>query len=371
MNFATDYNEILNLFPKLQPVRYTKTRNFIDGDVSYLSPYISRGVISLQQVKNYVLQKHKPFAVQKFLQELAWREYWQRVWQNKGKEIFRDLKYEQQEVQHHKMITAVQNAATGIKIIDECINKFYATGYMHNHMRMYVSSIVCNMAKAHWLQPSQWMYYYLLDGDIASNTLSWQWVAGTLSGKKYYYNQENINHYTHTHQRQTFLDAGYESLAKLPIADVLQTHEAINLKTVLPATGLPLLQSNLPLFVYNSFNLDPLWHKDENANRILLLEPSHFNKHPVSEKVIEFIIALSKNIKGLQIFTGEFDALAQLYQGAIYFKKHPSFLHYKGVAEEYEWMFPQVTGYYPSFFSYWKKCEQFLNSKSEFDFTTP
>ncbi len=371
MNFVTDYTAILQMLHKLQPVQYAKTRNFINGDVSYLSPYISRGVISLAQIKKYVLQKHKPYQVQKFLQELAWREYWQRIWQNKGNAVFTDLKHLQLQTQHHHMITAVLNAATGISIIDNLIKEFYATGYMHNHVRMYVSSIICNIAKAHWLQPSQWMYYHLLDGDIASNTLSWQWVAGTLLGKKYYCNQENINRYTHTNQQNTFLDTSYEALTDAAIPSVLQQHEKIALQTVLPHSVVPVLENDYPLLIFNSYNLDPLWHKNEKANRVLLLEPTHFCKYPVSEKVLLFVLELAKNIKGLQIFISEFDTLATKYKGhQIYYKKHPAFMHYRGVAEDYEWMFPQVTGYYPSFFAYWKKCERYLNEQYEFDFTT-
>mgnify|MGYP006195700273 CR=1 FL=1 len=60
---------------------------------------------------------------------------------------------------------------------------------------MYLAAMVCNNAKSHWLTPARWMYYHLLDGDLASNALSWQWVAGTFSHKKYIANQQNINKY--------------------------------------------------------------------------------------------------------------------------------------------------------------------------------
>ena len=71
---------------------------------------------------------------------------------------------------------------------------------------MYIASIVCNIAKSHWKLPSKWFYYYLLDGDLASNNLSWQWVCGANSSKKYYANQENINKFCFTKQKNTFLD---------------------------------------------------------------------------------------------------------------------------------------------------------------------
>ena len=361
MNFPTDYKSIIERLHNIDPINYARTRNFIDGAVTYLSPYISRGVISLSQVKEQILKNHKPYQVQKLLQELAWREYWQRVWEAKGDEIFTDLKQEQPDTAHHKMISAIENAVTGIDAIDESIKMLSQTGYMHNHFRMYIASLTCNIGKAHWLQPSKWMYYQLLDGDLASNSLSWQWVAATFSTKKYYCNQENINKYSYSHQQNTFLDISYASLIKLDIPDVLKEKSNSFPTTDLPITSTPFIKENIPTLIYNSYNLDPLWHANELANRVLLLEPSHFKNYPVNDKVIQFITALSDNIDDMQIFVGEFDELAQLAKSNnIIFKSHPAFAYYKGIAEDKEMLFPQVSGYFNSFFSYWKKCEIYL-----------
>jgi len=362
--FPTAYNEIIERLENIDPLKYPSTRNFINGAVTYLSPYISRGVISLPQIMASVLKKHKPFEIQKFITELAWRQYWQRVWQAIGNNIFTDIKQPQPNVAHHKMITAIENASTGITIIDEQIQQLYATGYLHNHLRLYISSIACNIAQAHWLQPSRWMYYHLLDGDLASNSLSWQWVAGSFSSKKYYCNQENINHYTHSNQLKTFLDEPYEIITSLPIPSVLQnTYDQI-LTTNLPEKKVPVLKNNLPVIIYNSYNLDPLWHSNEPSNKILLLEPNHFEKYPVSENVINFIVNLSKNIKDIQIFTGNFSELKVLAGYApIIYKTHPTCLHYEGSSEKYDELFPEITGYFSSFSSYWKKCSKKLDLK--------
>ena len=212
MTFPVSYTEIKERIDTINPIAYAKTRNFIDGAVTKLSPYISRGVISLPMIKDAILNKFNRYQAEKLLQELAWREYWQRVWEEKGDEIFVDLKQEQTLVQSKNIPSAILHASTGIDAIDQSIQELYQTGYMHNHCRMYVASITCNIAQCHWLKPSQWMYYHLLDGDPASNSLSWQWVAGTFSSKKYYCNQENINKYCYTHQRNTFLDESYEVL---------------------------------------------------------------------------------------------------------------------------------------------------------------
>ena len=360
-SFPTNYADILDRLHSIDAVKYARTRNFITGAVSYLSPYISRGVISLRQVADKVLLSHKPYQVEKFLQELAWREYWQRVWQSVGNKVFTDLKQPQPDVLHHKMIAAIEKAGTGIEAIDRHINLLYTTGYMHNHVRMYVSAIACNMAKAHWLQPSRWMCYHLLDGDLASNSLSWQWVSGASSSKKYYCNQENINRYTHSNQTRTFLDNSYEALTQITVPEVLQSTVDFLPTTVLPATAKPLIQNGLDVLVYNSYNLDPLWHSDKIVNRILLLEPDHFTQYPVSEKVVNFILALANNIPGIQVYTGSFSELQNLAgNNSIYYKTHPAFSHYAGIAENYEYLFPEVVGYFPSFFSYWKKAEKYL-----------
>jgi deoxyribodipyrimidine photo-lyase len=361
--FPTSYDLILERINAINPIKYAKTRNFINGDVTYLSAYISRGVISVQQIKETVLQKgYKPYEIEKFLQELAWREYYQRVWQVKKEALFADLKQPQPDFLHHQIPAAIVHASTGIQVIDDQINTFYSTGYLHNHIRMYLAAMVCNNAKSHWLTPAQWMYYHLLDGDLASNSCSWQWVAGSFSSKKYYCNQENINKYTSTSQVQTFLDHSYEHIATMPVPNALEAIIKIDLKTNLPQTEVPKLDTSKPTLLYNSYNLDPLWRASENVNRVLLLEPSHFHKYPVSEKVIDFIIALSKNMDGIIIYAGEVDALIKQYENAdliisntFISKKHPAFEYYPGIKDSREWMFPSTEGYYPSFFSFWKK----------------
>ncbi len=368
ISFPTDYESILERIEAIDPIKYAQTRNYLNGRITYLSPYLSRGVISLPQILNSILKKGYPTkAAEKLIQELAWREYYQRVWQVKGNQIWEDLKQPQQEVAHHSMISAITNPNTGIQVIDREIKHLSESGYLHNHIRMYLSSIICNIGKAHWLNPSKWMYYHLLDGDIASNNCSWQWVAGAFSSKKYYCNQENINKYTFSNQTDTFLDTSYEALVDMPIPLTLRATEDIDLHAKLPETKFPLIDINLSTLIYNSYNLDPNWKKEENFNRILLLEPSHFKAYPVSEKVIEFVMNLAKHITGIQIYVGEVQEIVNVYKASniepsakIISKEHPAFDYYPGVKEEREWMFPSVTGYHPSFFSYWKKCERIL-----------
>ena len=366
--FPTDYESILSKINAIHPEKYSKTRNFLNGDITYLSPYISRGVISTKQVMDAVLKNGFTFLQsEKLIQELAWREYYQRIWQVKKEQIWDDLKQAQPGVSHHEMLNSLLNCDTGIQVIDEQINHLYEAGYLHNHIRMYVASITCNIGKAHWKMPAKWLYYHLFDGDIASNNCSWQWVAASFSSKKYYCNQENINKYTNTNQTGTFLDNTYEQIASIKVPDSLTLTTSLQLNTIFPNTKIPKLDLSKPTLLYNSYNLDPTWRANENVNRVLLLEPSHFNANPVSEKVLDFVLALSKNISGIQVFIGEVSEIVALYKESdidinelLISKEHPAFEYYPGIKDQRDWMFPSVSGYYPSFFKFWEKCLQSL-----------
>lgn len=359
MNFPTHYDAVINRMELIDPVKYGATRNFANGAVTYLSPYISRGVISTKQVFQSVMNRGFSAAnIEKFIQELAWRDYWQQVWKHKGNAINQDLKRPQPNVEHHALPQNIIEGKTGIEAVDQAIDDFYATGYMHNHMRMYVAAIACNMGKSHWRRPAQWMYYHLLDGDWASNALSWQWVAGANSKKQYFANQDNINKYFNSSQKGTFLDVPYEAFNAFATPKALKELTEPELKTTLPEKSPVTLNRELPTCIYNYYNLDPLWKSDEKMNRVLLLEPEHFAQYPVSRKALQFALDLGQNIPGLQVYVGSFNELKTHHDlKEIYFKEHPLNGHYKGIEEPRHWMF-SVEGYYPSFFAFWKKCKK-------------
>lgn len=357
-----NFNEINLAIDSIDPIRYGKTRNYLDGAVSRLSPYISRGVISTKYVAKKILAKgYHPNSIEIFLKELAWRDYYQQVWRALGDGINKDIKKEQENIKHHQTPSAIIEGNTGIQALDEGIQTLYETGYVHNHLRMYLAATCCNIAQSHWLNPAQWMYYHLLDADWASNALSWQWVAGSFSSKKYYANQENINHFCKTTQQGTFLDHSYEALPELGIPLVLHKTHHFAATTQLPKTSTPRILQDLPTYVYNFYNLDPLWAAQEKANRIILIEPSIFEAYPISEKSMNFFLALGQQIKNAQVFVGDFAALKDLCGAStIHFKEHPLNQHYQGIEHARDWLFPNINGYFPSFFSYWKKCERLL-----------
>jgi deoxyribodipyrimidine photo-lyase len=395
------YAALLEQVKAYQPGKYHATRNYINGAVTSWSPYISRGLLSPVLVMEQLKEQHSYQQWIGFMQQMAWREYFQRVWQHQGNLILEDLKSPQTDVIIKQLPLPIQNASTGIHALDKSIAQLYDTGYLHNHLRMYLSMLHSNIFKAAWLPGAKWMYAHLLDHDPAANFLSWQWVAGTFSSKKYIANQDNINKYTNTNQAGTFLDTEYENLTEAifnvagqiksnhtgkwsaPLDQIFDIDTNTILKNIKEKNSFQIFDINQVLpsqsfCIYNSFNLDPLWHTEVSVNRILLLEPNHFNQFPITEKVLQFVIDLAKtNIPGIQIFIGNFEDLNQILETnsstenlanaasenkrpIIYFKEHPTTKHYQGIREERDWLFPQVSGYYPSFFGYWKKCERYL-----------
>lgn len=363
--FETSTKEILAKVENIDLIKYARTRNFTDGAVTQLSPYISRGVISTKFVLDAILAKNYKFhEIEKFVMELAWRDYFQNVWLAAGDEIDGDLKQPQPDFTNSQIPSAIVNAATGIEAVDSGVTSLYKTGYVHNHLRMYIASVTCNIAKSYWKVPAKWLYFHLLDADWASNALSWQWTASAFSNKKYYANQENINKYFGSDQRGTFLDVDYSELPDLAIPDVLKETELPILETNLPEKSAIEIDNSRPTLIYNFYNLNPFWKSDITANRVLLLEPSHFEKYPVSAKVLNFALELAKNIEAIQIYAGEFDELKTEHNlSEIYYKEHPTAKHYEGEKSERDFMFPELNGYYPSFFKYWRKCEKLLKAK--------
>lgn len=356
--FEPNINAVWERVDAIDPVAYAKTRNYLNGAVTYLSPYLSRGLISTKQVLDRLVAKgHSIHQMEVLVKELAWRDYFQRVGQHK--DLDSNIKQRQGKLNNYQIPTAVVAAKTGIEAIDAAILGLYQNGYMHNHLRMYLASVTCNVAQSHWKMPAQWLYYHLLDGDFASNICSWQWVAGANSSKLYFANQENINTFTQSKQRNTFLDCSYEDLPDLNVPAALIPLQNIDYQTVLPPTDVLQINPNLPTLVYNYYNLDPNWHATENANRILLIEPSLFQKFPVAPHCMAFMLQLASQIEGVQIHVGSFQSLLNLCGGSkLIFKEHPLNVGYVGVEESRDWLVPNVSGYLPSFFAYWNKISK-------------
>jgi deoxyribodipyrimidine photo-lyase len=206
----------------VRPSDYARSRNFIGGAVTGLSPYITHGFVSLADVLAGVLHKHPLEVSHKFVFELGWRDFFRHVWQHRGAGILQSLHEgvlpEAAYAEHPVALPDdIQQARTGVPVIDGAIRTLYATGMLHNHARMWLASYVVHLRKVHWRVGADWLYAHLLDGDLASNHLSWQWVAGTGSHKPYLFNAENVARYAplQWHSAGTVIDTSYEALDRM------------------------------------------------------------------------------------------------------------------------------------------------------------
>jgi deoxyribodipyrimidine photo-lyase len=121
------------------------------------------------------------------------------------------------------------------------------------------------------------------------------------------------------------------------------------------------------LVIYNYYQLDPLFQSSLTGTRLLLLEPSVFERYPIASHCIDFMLALAMEIPNVQVFVGEFDdlvgALGPFGNVEIVYQDHPLNRHYRGKEISREWLAPEVEGSFSSFFSYWKKVEKSLRKE--------
>ena len=210
----------------VRPAAYARTRNALDGAVSQLSPYITHGFVSLADVLSGVVRRHALDVQHKFVYELGWRAYFRHVWQHRGDAILQSLREGPlpDTAYARELPVDIRQACTGVPVVDEAVRTLYATGMLHNHARMWLASYVVHIRKLPWRCGADWLYGHLLDGDLASNHLSWQWVAGTGSNKPYLFNAENVARYAPApwHSPGSVIDTSYEALDRMAREPALQ-----------------------------------------------------------------------------------------------------------------------------------------------------
>lgn len=170
------------------------------GNVSLLSPYLRRRLILEKEVIRKVLQEHSWSSAQPFIQEVFWRTYW-KGWLEMRPQIWthyqQDLKTLQDEFQSREAYVAACEGRTGIPVFDTWVRELIREGYLHNHTRMWFASIWIFTLKLPWQLGAQFFFRHLFDGDPASNTLGWRWVAGIQTpGKHYVATRQNIQKFT-------------------------------------------------------------------------------------------------------------------------------------------------------------------------------
>ena len=224
---------------------YAKSRNFDYGpskrdNVSNLSKYITHRIIDEQEVIQTAHSKFAYIKIEKFIQEVFWRTYWKgwlemrpRVWTSYIEDL-KQLEKQKDSVEYQQAISG----KTSIECFNDWASELIKYNYLHNHARMWFASIWIFTLKLPWQLGADFFLKHLLDGDAASNTLSWRWVAGLQTkGKNYLATKFNIN---------TFSAKKYE---------VLKLNDQAS-----------------PLFETTSFEIQPLhFDKVENENSLFLL----------------------------------------------------------------------------------------------------
>ena len=222
MEFVTSRLEALNKLNKFIENNisdYNKKRNFDFGvtnrsNVSCLSPYITHRLISEYEITKLVLKKYPFQKVDKFIQEIFWRVYWKgwlelrpKVWTD----FIEDLKIIKEDENFFKAI----NGQTEIQCFNDWVKELKNFNYLHNHTRMLFASIWIFTLKLPWQKGAEFFMRHLYDGDAASNTLSWRWVAGIQTkGKNYLAKSWNISKFTNGKYQNVRLDEN-----ALPLVD--------------------------------------------------------------------------------------------------------------------------------------------------------
>lgn len=207
----------LDVLATIDPAQYSRSRNFLDGAVTGLSPWITHGYTNVREATQLLMKKHRLSFEDKLIFEFAWREFFKHAHGELGSGILSDVRRPVWSGRYNQQLPDdIQEGRTGVQAIDAGVALLYKTGYLHNHVRMWIASYVVHMRKVHWKVGADWMYAHLLDGDLASNHLSWQWVAGTFSHKPYVFNADNVKKFASKWDcRGTVIDTDYEDLESI------------------------------------------------------------------------------------------------------------------------------------------------------------
>ncbi|WP_270938245.1 FAD-binding domain-containing protein, partial [Falsiroseomonas oryzae] len=199
----------LDAFAPRMGAAYATGRNTDPGpgrrhDVSLLSPALRHRLVTEAEVVGTALDRHGAQAAEKFIQEVFWRSYWKGwlelrpgVWDAYRAELARDRAMLATNGGLRHAYEKAVAGATGIACFDAWMAELRTSFWLHNHVRMWVASIWIFTLRLPWTLGAELFLHHLLDGDAASNTLSWRWVAGMQTpGKHYVARAENIRRHT-------------------------------------------------------------------------------------------------------------------------------------------------------------------------------
>ena len=195
----------LNNFVENNLSEYSKLRNFDFGpekrsNISCLSPYITHGIINEQEVIQKALSKFSFSKNEKFIQEVLWRTYWKgwlELRPNVWTDYLAELNQIKNEFQNNQNYLSAIDGKTDIECFNAWVNELKDNNYLHNHTRMWFASIWIFTLELPWQLGAEFFMQHLYDGDAASNTLGWRWVAGVQTqGKHYLASEWNIKKFT-------------------------------------------------------------------------------------------------------------------------------------------------------------------------------
>jgi len=291
MNFGTSRAlaiERLNNFITQNLFEYSRLRNFDYGpnnrsNISCLSPYITHGVISEIEVIKKSLNKFSFAKNEKFIQEVLWRTYW-KGWLELRPAVWTDFLNELKKIREEfKDNTNYKNAIDGktnIECFNEWINELKENNYLHNHARMWFASIWIFTLELPWQLGAEFFMKHLYDGDAASNTLGWRWVAGIQTqGKNYLASEWNIKKFTNNRFSNIKLNenAPPKTSNKTYAASKLEFNNPQNLE-----------EKNLLIFENNlSFEISDFNNK-KFKNIFLISNKNNNRTIELSEKLIKF-----------------------------------------------------------------------------------
>jgi len=214
MNFITTRTEALKElehFIEKKIFNYSTQRNFDYGphdrkNISCLSPYITHRLITEFETTKIVLSKRSYQKVEKFVQEIFWRIYW-KGWLELRPRVWSDFLEDLKDIKEDDKYLNAINAKTDLVCFNDWVQELKNYNYLHNHTRMLFASIWIFTLGLPWQKGAEFFMKHLLDGDAASNTLSWRWVAGIQTkGKNYIAQNWNIRKFSNNKYKDMILN---------------------------------------------------------------------------------------------------------------------------------------------------------------------
>jgi deoxyribodipyrimidine photo-lyase len=290
MNFPINRIDALkkldNFIEKNLP-EYSKLRNFDfgiqkRGNISCISPYVSHGIITETEIINKVLKKHLFNKSEKFIQEVLWRIYW-KGWLELRPDVWADylinLKTYREKYKTDKNYLNAILGNTNIQCFNDWVKELKETNYLHNHARMWFASIWIFTLDLPWELGAEFFLKHLYDGDSASNTLGWRWVAGIQTpGKHYLASEWNIKKFTNDRYENIKLNESAKPKVSNKVYSIskndFSNSEVNDVKTLL------IFDNNLS-FEFSDF-------KDIKCNKILIVNSNESRDISLSDGVIKF-----------------------------------------------------------------------------------